>query len=97
MDRMRFIFEDVIRHAKLKGHLDMTDVRRLPEIGIPITTLCIKNTPIDNIEKYARLSSTNRGEAIAFQVDSLNTPMSIVSVTASGVTYKKKENITNKV
>ena len=47
----------------------------------------------DNIEKYARLSSTNRGEAIAFQVDSLNTPMSIVSVTASGVTYKKKENI----
>ena len=52
MDRMRFIFEDVIRHAKLKGHLDMTDVRRLSEIGIPITTLCIKNTPIDNIEKY---------------------------------------------
>lgn len=52
MDRMRFIFEDVIRHAKMKGHLDMTDVRRLSEIGIPITTLCIKNTPIDNIEKY---------------------------------------------
>ena len=52
MDRMRFIFEDVIRSAKLKGHLDMADVRRLYEIGIPVVTLCIKNTPIDNIEKY---------------------------------------------
>ena len=49
---MRFIFEDVIRRAKSKGHLDMTDVCRLSEIGIPITSLCIKNTPIDNIEKY---------------------------------------------
>ena len=52
MDRMRFIFEDVIRHAKLKGHLDMTDARRLSEIGIPIISICIKNTPVDNIEIY---------------------------------------------
>lgn len=47
----------------------------------------------DNIEKYARLSSTNRGEAIAFQVDHLSTPMNRVDVTASGVSYKKKEKI----
>lgn len=48
----RFIFEDVIRRAKLKGHLDMKDAHRLSEIGIPIISICIKNTPIDNIEKY---------------------------------------------
>lgn len=48
----RFIFEDVIRRAKLKGHFGMKDVRRLSEVGIPIISLCIKNTPIDNIEKY---------------------------------------------
>ena len=48
----RFIFEDVIRQAKLKGHFGMKDVRRLSEAGIPIISLCIKNTPIDNIEKY---------------------------------------------
>ena len=48
----------------------------------------------DNIEKYARLSSTNRGEAIAFQVDHLSIPMNNrVDVTASGVSYKKKEKI----
>lgn len=48
----------------------------------------------DNIEKYARLSSTNRGEAIAFQVDHLGIPMNnIVGITASGVSYKKKEKI----
>ena len=51
MDRMRFIFEDVIRHAKLKGHLDMQDARRLSAIGIPIISICVKSTPIDNIEK----------------------------------------------
>ena len=49
---MRFIFEDVIRQAKVKGHFGMKDVRRLSEAGIPIISLCVKNTPIDNIEKY---------------------------------------------
>lgn len=49
---MRFIFEDVIRRAKSKGHLDMKDARRLSEIGIPIISICIKNTPIDDIENY---------------------------------------------
>ena len=48
---MRFIFENVIRRAKLKGHLDMQDARRLSAIGIPIISICVKNTPIDNIEK----------------------------------------------
>ena len=48
----RFIFEDVIRQAKLKGHFGMKDVRRLSEAGIPIISLCVINTPIDNIEKY---------------------------------------------
>lgn len=48
----RFIFEDVIRQAKMKGQFGMKDVRRLSESGIPIISLCIKNTPIDNIEKY---------------------------------------------
>ena len=49
---MRFIFEDVIRRAKSKGYLDMKDARRLSEIGIPIISICIKNTPVDNIEIY---------------------------------------------
>ena len=48
----RFVFEDVIRQAKLKGHFGMKDVRRLSDAGIPIISICIKNTPIDNIEKY---------------------------------------------
>ena len=52
MDKEDFqsVFEYVIKRAKLKGHLDVQDARRLNSLRIPIYKICIENITLSDVE-----------------------------------------------
>lgn len=46
-DDLRKVFDEVIKQAETKGYIDVTDVRRLAQNGIPIIEISKKKGMFD--------------------------------------------------